>query len=425
MLRSPVLAIPAFRNLWLGQAISQFGDAFYYVSFMFMVQKLTGDFAMVGYVGAAEMLPFLLFSPYAGVLADRVDRRKLMLWSDVVSASTLGLLAVLLVFRSTPPVWVLVVTPFVLSTVRAFFLPAKSASVPVIVPKDLVLQANSFSMATQNVMPLIGLGLSAGIMGILYAAMPGLFFLACCLVNGLSFIGSAVFIAKLPSILPQRDGRANAHPLRDMWEGLVYIKKRHVLIVLMLLGLFMNLSISPFFVAFVAANAKWFGGTPTNLAWCEFSFFLGMIIGSFAVGKLRVRRPGLGYVYGLAVVGVAVALMAGSRSMALFMVWNTIAGIALPFAQIPVSTYVQLTVPDSFRGRVNSTLMMTATATQPVGMALGGMLLESVGLVWMFLSMGIGMGTIALIGLLDRPFRTSVIPAMEDVPDTTEAYAAG
>src|SRR5207253_876223 len=84
-----VLRIRAFRDLWLGQAISQLGDSIYYVAFMFMAQQVTGKIAMVGYVGAMEMLPYLLIGPYAGVLADRLDRRKIMLLSDLTSATAL------------------------------------------------------------------------------------------------------------------------------------------------------------------------------------------------------------------------------------------------------------------------------------------------------------------------------------------------
>src|SRR5688500_12870764 len=103
MFRSDILAIKAFRNLWLGQAISQIGDAFYYASFMFMVEHITNSKPMVGYVGAAEALPFLLFGPYAGVVADRIDRRKIMLLSDIISGLTLCMMAAVLFLQAQPP----------------------------------------------------------------------------------------------------------------------------------------------------------------------------------------------------------------------------------------------------------------------------------------------------------------------------------
>src|SRR5512141_456562 len=101
-----LLQYRAFRNLWLGQAISQLGDSIYYVAFMFMAQSVTGSFAMVGYVGAMEMLPYMLFGPYAGVLADRMDRRKVMLYSDLASAAfLLGFAVLVSAFGGSPPTW--------------------------------------------------------------------------------------------------------------------------------------------------------------------------------------------------------------------------------------------------------------------------------------------------------------------------------
>lgn len=406
MLRSEVLAIKPFRHLWLGQAISQLGDSFYYVSFMFMVSALTnGNMAMVGFVGAAEALPFLLFSSYAGVLADRMDRRRIMLLSDLICASILGALATVVVLDPQLPVWTLFASAFGLSTIRAFFLPAKSAAIPNLVPSDLLLKANSLSMATQNVMPVIGLGFSAAVMGAIFELSPQWFFFGTIVFNASSFLGSAWFIALLPSIKPDRQDVLEKHPLADLRDGLKYIRGRHELTVLLVLSLFLNLSISPFFVIYMAANRGWFGNKPQTLALFEFFFFTGMIIGSVVVGKSNVKRPGLGYIWGLAVVGLAVAAMAFSRNFAWFCSWNVLAGIALPFGQIPLSTYLQATVPDAFRGRVNSALTMISMGTQPVGMSLGGFMLNALGLVNSFLVMGIGMGGVALGGLIDAPFR--------------------
>src|SRR5436305_13461671 len=96
-----ILEIRAFRRLWLGQAISQFGDALYALLFFFMVDKLTGKAAMVGYVGALQAAHFLLVGPYAGMIADRFDSRSVMLFADLVSAIILAALCGVLLVPST------------------------------------------------------------------------------------------------------------------------------------------------------------------------------------------------------------------------------------------------------------------------------------------------------------------------------------
>ncbi len=402
-----------FRNLWIGQAISQLGDAFYYLIFLFMVDKITGDPRLVGYNGVIQTLPYLLFSLHAGIVADRVDRRIIMLGADVVSAVLLAAFGLYLFLDPTPPVWLLFAMGFLLSLVNVFFAPAKSAAIPSVVSPELLLQANALSTATQNMMPLIGLGLSGGVLGALYKIAPNYFFMSAVLINALSFALSAVFIRRLPNLPPNQEEGWKDEKKRagqDLKEGLVYLGKARVLLVLVILNLLVQLAISPFMVVYVTINREWFGGGFGTLALFEFSFMVGMVIGSFVVGKMTLKRPGMAYIAGLAVVGLTVAAMAYSRVTFWFAFWNFAAGIALPFAQIPMTTYVQATVPDAFRGRVNSVMTLVGMGVQPIGAGIAGMVLKALGGIGTFLLMGLGMGIAALGGLLDKQFRQAELP---------------
>lgn len=403
---SQLLSIRTFRDLWLGQAISQLGDSFYYVSFMFMVQKVTGSIAMVGYVGACETIPFLLFSLYGGVVADRIDRRNIMLASDLLSGLGLCLLGVLVWILGKPPVWSLLALPFLLSSVRSFFMPAKNAAIPSLAPKEALMAANAFSAMTQNVMPMIALSLSAGVLSLIYNQSPPLFLVSAVLLNSLSFFGSAWFIAKLPSLKPDRGRVVDSHPWADLKDGLRYIRSRHVLVVLLSVQTAVSLAISPFFVAYVAANNNWFGGKPQTLALCELMFFVGMVGGSSAVGKLNFDQPGKGFIYGAATVGLTVLAMAFSRIFPLFLFWNLAAGLGVPVIEIPVRVWIQQTVPDTYLGRVNSLMTMIQAGVAPLGLCLGGLFVAKAGISMMFFVMGGAMALAALTGLLDREFRT-------------------
>jgi DHA3 family macrolide efflux protein-like MFS transporter len=419
------LRIPAFRNLWLGQAISQLGDSFYFVIFAFMTLKISGSPAMVGFVSALELMPFLLLSAYAGVMADRIDRRRIMLLSDMVSAGLLAAFAAnVYLYSGKPPVWTLMVAAATLSILRVFFMPARAAAVPALVPADVLMKANALSSATQNVMPLISLSISAGVLAVLYQISPTWFFLSAVLLNMLSFVGSAAYVAKLPKILPDRETH-EVHPLHDLREGIAYVKGRHELSVMLALQLLLNLTISPFFVVYLAANRAWFHDLPQNLAWLEFSFFAGMVLGSAIVGRLKITRPGLGYVFSMVTVGLAVVMMGFTPTFWLFVCWNMLAGVAIPFGNIPVNTYLQLTVPDAFRGRVNSAWTMVSVGIQPLGLAMGGLLVQWAGIVGGFAVMGFGMAASGAIGLLDRQFRRMRMPETEpEVPsDAVEMVA--
>jgi len=417
------LKIRAFRHLWAGQAISQFGDAFYYVVFMFMVAKLTGEPKMVGFVGAAETLPFLLFSAYAGVVADRIDRRKIMLLSDVLCGAVLVLFGALIFFNQHPPTWTLLVTPFVISCVRVFFIPAKNAAIPALVPEDILMKANALSSMTQSFMPLIGLAMSASVLGVLYAISRTWFFAAAIVVNALSFFASAHFINMLPAIVPDRKDEEK-HPLTEFVEGLRYIRHRKVIAIQIALASLANLMISPFFVVYVITNDQWFSGKPQTLTWCETVFFLGLVSGSMLIGKVRIKHPGRSHILNTAIVGAAVMAMGFSHNIWLYLGWNFVCGIAIPFWDIPMTTYVQLNVEDAFRGRVNSVQWMLRAGIMPIGMATAGLFVKSVGLVNAYLVMGGGMACAALIGLMSRSFRSATMPEPKLEVVTTETTEA-
>lgn len=420
-----VLSLTAFRNLWLGQAISQLGDAFYYVAFLFMVKKVTGSDTMVGAVGALETLPFLLFGPYAGVLADRLDRRLIMLVSDVFSGLFLLMFGMVVFALGKPLEWMLLLAPFVLSSVRVFFMPAKGAALPALVPSAYLPEANGVSMTTGNLMPMAGLALSAGAMGVLYAQSAPVFYAATIGLNALTFLGSAVFISKLPKVLPDRENTHESHVLADLRDGMRYLKGRRDLIVLTALLAVFRLSVAPFFVAFIKVNEQWFGGQPQTLAWMEFSFFLGMVLSSAYSARFRARYPARAFAICLGIAGLTVGGMAfGAASIWWFIGLNVVAGLAIPLGDVPLTTYLQRSVPDAYRGRVNSVRDMIATGMMPIGMTLGGKLIGTVGPAAMFVIMGVGMVGSCIGGLLDPVFRNAEMPGEDHLPDLPDVASA-
>jgi len=416
MLSRTVLRHRGFRDLFIGQGVSQLGDALYYVVFMFMVGKITGSASWVGFVGAVEMLPYVLLSGYAGVLADRIDRKKILLYTDWICMGILIAFGAVIFATGTPPLWTIFVTAGLLSAFRAFFYPAKNASIPNLVPLDETLQANTLNAMSFNAFFTMGLLLSTFVLSALYALSPSSFFGLTVMLNALSFGVSALFIMRLPSIIPERKDEVQ-HPWVEFKEGIRYIRQRRAMSILMVAGLFMSLAISPFFVVYVDANNKWFGGKPNTLTLCELSFFVAMIFGSIAVSRMNVKKVGIGYAVGLGVTGFAVALMAGSPFLWLFCLWNFLCGLFVPFADIPVQTYVQVKVEDAYRGRVNSALSMLRTGMTPLGMALGGLFIDVIGLVPMFLTMGLGMVAVAGLALVDPSFRNSTLDREDGDPD--------
>ncbi len=378
---------------------------------MFMAQRLTGSFAMVGYVGAMEMLPYLLIGPYAGVIADRMDRKRIMLLSDLSSAAALIAFAfVVEASHGKPPAWTLLLIPFALSTMRCFFTPAKSASIPNLVPPELLIQANALSNSTFNIVGLMGLAFAATVIAQLYVLSPLNFFALLLMVNALSFAVSALFVSKLPPIVPDRKHEGDKHPLEDFKSGLRYIRSRRDLKVFIILLAAFRIGVAPFFVVYVAANTQWFGGKPQTLMWFEFTFFAGMILGSLIGARMRIRRPTMIFSLELLLVGVFIAIMA-FPVLGIFVALNFICGIIVAAGDIPMTTYLQASVEDAYRGRVNSVKEMVTTGVMPLSMAGAGLSLSRFGLQGSFLLMG-GVMTIAgAAGFIDRRYRDVQMPA--------------
>ena len=402
----PVLKNANFRNLWLGQSISQLGDAFYYLVFAFMVDFITKDPRIVSAVLVVQALPFLFISPIAGTFADRLDRRKILLFCDISSALILGLAGVgTIVFGSIALPWIFVLG-FALSVVNSFFGPAKNACIPRIVPAEELNKANSLSSATQYLMPLIGIAGSAGLMGALEQVSPKHSFAIAMLINAASFLASAYYVRRIPTIIPEREA-VQQNQLQDLKLGLSYVAKHPVLRVTVFLSFLTSFFIGPFFPVYIATNREWFGGHYPQLGMMEASFFGSMVFSSLWLGKHPVSKIGVAFCWGVLVTGLFIVSMAISRNFGWFLVWNFACGFSVPFASIPVTVYCQSAVPDEFRGRVSSVMMMAGQGVQPLSIAIGGYALARLGVAPMYIIMGIGFMGAGFLGFLFKPFRTA------------------
>ncbi len=418
-----VLSNPDFRNLWLGQAISRVGDAFYFIGPLFVIKRLFNDDAMVGYVGALEALPYLLFGTVAGVLADRIDRKKIMVWSDLLSSGVLvAFLLYLLVIPSDPPKWAFYVFGPLLATLRVFFFPAKNAVIPRLVPQDRLMGANAFSAATDQFAWLIGNMLTAALGSVADKYSPGAFLKVMVIANGISFLASVYFLVKLPAVIPERDHNNESHMFEDVIQGIKYAKTDQVIGLSLLASVGLALFMSPFFVVYLSINKEWFGNKAAPLAMIESCFIIGMLAMSFIVPRLKFHRPGLAYSFGLAVAGIMVALMGVSPIITLYSFWNLLCGFAIGAVDVPMRTYQQLKVPDEYRGRIMSLGMLIWMSMQPFGMAVAGGILQILGPVKMHILMGVGFAMTGLAPLLNKAFRDATLPDMtpEQIEQTLE-----
>ena len=176
----------SFRFIWLGQVVSLLGDWFNSVALLVLVHRLTGSGLMVGGVFIARMLPAFFLGPVAGVVADRLDRKRVMIASDVLRA---GVVLLFLLVRDGGDIWLLYGILFLSMSISSFFDPARSAAVPGIVSRKQLLIANALGGATWSVMLAFGSALG----GVVVASAG---FRMVFLLDSATFLLSAWFISQ-------------------------------------------------------------------------------------------------------------------------------------------------------------------------------------------------------------------------------------
>lgn len=430
-----VLSVAAFRRLFIGQAISQMGDAMYYLVFLFMADKVSESTMAVGTVAALQALPFLILGPIAGVAADRMDRRTIMVASDLATTGILFAFALYVVIVGTPSIYMIATAGFMLSCVSAFFMPARQAAIPALVPRSQIMQANALVAATHNLMFAAGVGLSLVVLAPLEGTEIRWFFSGAATANGLTCLISAIIVAGLPRILPI-DRTENTSFGKDFKEGILTVINHAVLRVLIPISILIGLFLSGFLVVYVAANRIWFDGAYKTLAVIELSFFVVTVLTSYYVGRKSIHRFGLMYGYAVVALGIIVAAMGTTTHFWYFLALNAICGVAFAVLTITQATYIAVAVPDRLRGRVNSVHTTLAYGLQPLGIGATGMLLawftvfwetnevpfiggstpvsaESVSLSTWFMLMGLFCALAAGAALLNKPFRTATMPEQE------------
>ena len=387
-----ILRIPEYRLLWLGQIVSEAGDALTNIALLLLVNALTGSTAALAAMAIVLAIPPLTIGLFAGGFADRHDRRRIMLASDLLRA--VFVLAFVLV-GTADALWLLYLVAFVQASIGSFFQPARGALVPKVVPVHGLLAANSIVQASRVISTVIGAGLGGAIVGLAGTFWPAF------VIDAGSFVVSFLLILRLPAAL----GRIEAQPagapasgaLGGLTDGLrVVARSRVLLTTISILSVAMlgfgavNVLFVPLLVNILAVNPAWIGGIDLVMS-------ASMILATGLIGVLA-RRFATTTIVMAGVLGVALSV--GLVGLATD-IWHVLALMFLtgwflsPF-QAAVMTIVQTATVDAQRGRVLAVIQASSSATSVISMAFAGIAGEVVGVRNVFL----GAGLIAAVGAL-------------------------
>jgi MFS transporter, DHA3 family, macrolide efflux protein len=428
-----------FRNLWLGQIVSQMGDYFAFLAILVVVGGFSQDVGQttqqVSGVMIATTLPRLLFGVLAGVFVDRWDRRLTMLASDLIRPVLT--LAMIPAFMSKN-LLLMYVLAFVMSAVGTFFNPAKGALIPKMVPQEHLTAANALSQTSLTMAFVLGPALAGATFFLLGAGNEWMAFV----LDAISFLVSAVAIWMVrmpkedtkPAAETPAEGSALARVGRELAVGLKALAFNRVIATLSVVFGVTMLGVGALNVLWVSFLKSGFGFTDSaELGWrfavIDVAFFGGMVIASVLVGNLLSNRPPKDFVvWGLIVAGAATLPIGYLPNYWLVVALMFVVGLAVAPINTGVMTLMQIVVPNNQLGRVGGGMGTVSETASLSSMALAGVLGAMIGIPMVFFIAGVMCmlgGTVALLGVPSVTLKD--VPqgdASTASPDLREARAA-
>ncbi len=357
--------VPAFRALWLARTISFWGDTVAATALVLYVYGIDGSGTTVSMVLLAQALP-RVFGPFAGVLADRVDQRRLMVWCDAGQAALWMCIALLL-----PPLPVLLLLVFCAATLATIFAPAGRSALPTLVEGTDLPAANV----------LLGIGINAGLA--LGPAASGVLLgwidvRGVLLANALTFMASATLLLRVPPLPPAANDADDPITLfATTRAGLHYITQ-HATARAVSIGLFLVVVFGALDnVALVALAQQTLGAGGTGYGVLASVYGVGMIVGPLALLPWSERSdPAITLLWGTALLGIGGVLTGFAPAFAVAVLAQSIAGVGNGLENIGNDTLIQRTVPRAMLGRVFGTVGSGAFLASSLAYALGGPLLD-------------------------------------------------
>jgi MFS family permease len=388
-----VLRHTAFRNIWFAQLAAQLADKFLLFSLMILAYHISGGSTSVAVTLLVFTVPAVLLAPPAGVIADRVDRKLIMMWCNFGRAGAVALvpLAAFVPGLKGDFIHLLLIT-FVFSAVGQLFGPAEAAAIPTVLPRSALITANSMSLLTMVLTLVVGVALAPILSRIdLYA--PYWFGVALLLVGGL-----LIFLADIPRLVPKTDSPVEESRSRfrlmvvDLREGLDALRASRGLLLafgqvsIAVLVLFMLFTLAPAYVSKVLHNAV--QDTYVILVPATAGAILSaVLLGQFMrhLERSRVLAGSL-VANGLTLVAMA----AVPEAMAQFpdlQVHNRITGSAFSFLlgvefgaiMIPAITYLMEETSDAIRGRIFALLYMVINGVTALPVLVAAALSDTIG----------------------------------------------
>jgi MFS family permease len=358
-----------YRLFFGGQIISLVGTWMQSVAESWLMYRLTGSSALLGLTGFCAQIPVFVLATVGGLVADRYDRRRIIVTTQTCAMLLAGTLAVL-TLTGRVQVWHLFTIATLLGTVNAFDIPARQAFVVDMVGREDLINAIALNSSMFNGARIVG----PAVAGVLVAAIGEGW---CFLANSISYIA---VIAGLLMMHVERKASVAPRGAASVLEGFRYVRRtRPIMLILLMLGV-VSLIGMPYAVLMPVFADRILHGGPRGL---------GMLMGASGIGALcggivlasRTGLKGLGKWVALAAAGfgTSLVLFSLSRSFWLSAALLVPTGFCMMVQMASSNTLVQSMVPDALRGRVMAIYSMMFMGMAPFGALFAGVVAERLG----------------------------------------------
>lgn len=412
-----------FFLLWTGQAFSLLGSQLVQFALIWWLTQQTGSATVLAIASIVGLLPQVFLGPFAGVLVDRWNRRRVMLGADTIVAMA-TLVLVYLFWADSIQIGYVYLALFIRALAGTFHSTAMAASTSLMVPQEHLTRIQGVNQMLNG-----GLNVAAApLAALLLTLLPIEGVLLVDIVTAVLAITTLLLVAVPQPARPVSDD-ASLSTLRAYWNdlraGLRYILNWRGLLLITLVAMMINLVLSPTTALMPLLVTEYFNGTAWHLSALEAGFGIGVLAGGLLLGMWGgFKRRVITSLLGVAGIGAGI-LLVGLTPVSLFALavfGMLLGGVMSSLANGPLLAIFQANVAPGMQGRVFTLLGSGSAAMMPLGLGIAGPLAEVIGVRTWFLIGGVLTLLLAVVCLF-VPAILNVEQERDDHPDRIVAAA--
>jgi MFS transporter, DHA3 family, macrolide efflux protein len=397
------------------QTFSLFGSALVQYAIMWYVTLTTKSGMMMTLFIVCGFIPTFLLSPFAGVWADRFNRKKLIMIADAMIAIVTLLLAITFML-GYDEIWLL----FVIAAVRALGAgiqtPAVGAILPQIVPEDKLTKINGINGSLQALMMFVAPIVSATLLTM--ATIEVIFFID--VVTAAIAISTLLFFLRIPLHQKATDKQTTSY-MDDFKQGLSYIKNHNFLKTFFIFFAFFFVLMAPAAFLTPLQVTRSFGDDYWRLTAIEIAFSVGMMAGGAVIASWGgFRNKVYTMTFASMIMGVSTLVLGIVPIFWIYLAVMAVFGVAVPVFNTPTTVMLQEKVDPNYLGRIFGVFGMISTSMMPIGMLIFGPLADVMAIEWLLVGTGLFMVILSLFFIRNKRLVEAGMPVIQEAAQKQE-----